>query len=114
MIPFGLLGLLVIYFLNPFLIKQIDKVDPNVLNIISIIILIIFILDLIISFTIIFNFKSTIKKTEKDSTEEITKKVKEIFLSKSILHRRLVKAFPDLKNKTKKIKEKLKARYEIK
>ena len=114
MIPFGLLGLLVIYFLNPFLIKQIDKVDPNVLNIISIIILIIFILDLIISFTIIFNFKSTIKKTEKDSTEEITKKVKEIFLSKSILHRRLVKAFPDLKNKTQKIKKKLKARYEIK
>ncbi len=111
MIPFGLLGLLVIYFLNPFLIKEIDKIDFNILNIISIIILIIFILDLIISFVIIFNFKSTIKKTERDSTEEITKKVKEIFLSKSILHRRLVNAFPNFKNRTKIIKDKLKAKY---
>ena len=105
MIPFGLLGLLVIYVINPFIINQINKIDVNILNIIFIVLLIIFILDIIISFTIIFNFKDTIKKNEKDSTEEISKKVKEIFLSKSILHRRLVHAFPDFKNIKKKIKK---------
>ena len=58
----------------------------------------VFITDFIISFKIIFKFKDTLKKTEKDATEQISKKVKEIFLSKGILYRRLIKAFPNFKH----------------
>ena len=53
-------------------------------------------IDNIVSSVIIFNFRDTIKNIEKDATEEITMKVKSIFLHKGILSRRLVKAFPTM------------------
>ena len=93
MIPFGILGVLVVYYLNPFLSNII-----NINNIIINIILIIFITDFGISFGIIENMKGTINTITKDNTEEITRKVKEIILHKSILHKRLIKAFPSLKS----------------
>ena len=98
MIPFGILGVLVVYFVNPFIYNLLSKIPFNVLNIIVYSLLIIFIIDFIISFDIIFKFKDTLKKTEKDSTEEISKRVSEVFLSKGVLYRRLVKAFPNFKN----------------
>ena len=99
MIPFGILGVLVVYFINPFINKLLLKIPINILNILFYSLLIIFVIDFIISFVIIFKFKNTLKKTEKDSTEEISNKVKEVFLSKGLLYRRLVKAFPDFKNR---------------
>lgn len=99
MIPFGILGVLVVYFVNPFIYNLLSKIPLNVLNIIVYSLLIIFIIDFIISFDIIFKFKDTLKKTEKDSTEEISKRVREVFLSKGVLYRRLVKAFPNFKNR---------------
>lgn len=99
MIPFGILGVLVVYFINPFINKLLLKIPINILNILFYSLLIIFVIDFIISFVIIFKFKNTLKKTEKDSTEEISNKVKEVFLSKGLLCRRLVKAFPDFKNR---------------
>ena len=42
---------------------------------------------------------------ELDNTEEITKKVKEILLSKSTLSRRLINAYPKLQTIKQKIKE---------
>lgn len=99
MIPFGILGLLVVYFVNPFIVNILNKIPVKTLNIVAYILLAVFITDFIISFKIIFKFKDTLKKTEKDATEQISKKVKEIFLSKGILYRRLVNAFPNLKNR---------------
>lgn len=98
MIPFGILGLLVVYFVNPFIVNILDKIPVKTLNILGIILLLIFVADFIISSKIIFKFKDTLKKTEKDATEQISKKVKEIFLSKGILYRRLIKAFPNFKH----------------
>ena len=98
MIPFGILGVLVVYFINPFINSILTKFPINVLNILFYSLLIIFVTDFIVSFIIIFKFKDTLKKTEKDSTEEISKRVKETFLSKGILYRRLVRAFPNFKN----------------
>ena len=98
MIPFGILGLLVVYFVNPFIVNILDKIPVITLNILGIILLLIFVADFIISSKIIFKFKDTLKRTEKDATEQISKKVKEIFLSKGILYRRLIKAFPNFKH----------------
>ena len=99
MIPFGILGVLVVYFVHPFISNLLSKIPLNILDILVYSILTIFIIDFIISFDIIFKFKDTLKKTEKDSTEEISKRVREIFLSKGVLYRRLVKAFPNFKNR---------------
>lgn len=98
MIPFGILGSLVVYIINPLITKIIYLIPNKQLNIISIILLIIFISDLIISMIIMFKFKGTLKTIEKDGTEEISKKVKEILRKRSYLYKRLIDAFPNFMN----------------
>ena len=100
MIPFGVLGVLVVYYLNPFIS---GFVPFN--NIIFYIILVLFILDFGVSFGIIENMKGTITTITKDSTEEITKMVKERILSKSFFHKRLLRAFPSFMSPLDKLKK---------
>ncbi len=114
MIPFGILGCLILYIVNPFFMKIISNIPPLLLNIIAIVLFIIYLADNIVSFIIIKGFKGELKKVEKDQTEEISKKVKKILTNKGILQRRLVKAFPHLKTSRealmdlqKKIEEKI-------
>lgn len=99
MLPFGLLGCLVLYLINPFFSKIINKLPVNIMVSLAFIILIIFIIDNIISFKIILGVRTTIKNVEKDATEEITAKVREILMNRSFLYRRLIKAFPNIKNR---------------
>ena len=97
MIPFGLLGSIVVYVVNPFYMKILSYIPLTVLYIISIILLTIYLVDNIISFNVINSFKKEIKKAEKDRTEEITKKIRNIISKKSLLHKRLINAFPRIK-----------------
>ncbi len=98
LVPFGLLGCLTIYGINPCLKFLFDLANDKVLNIIAIVLAIIFTIDLILSLRIISSFKDTaISFLKKDNTEEITKKVKEALLIKSVWTRRLMKAFPKAK-----------------
>ncbi len=111
-IPFGLLGLLIMYITNPFFFSLLQQI-PNVwLTVLSIFFAIVFIIDNIISFNVIANVRIATKKISKenikDNTEEITQKVKEILLSKSKLHKRLLNAFPKIESLKSKIKEKAK------
>jgi uncharacterized membrane protein len=102
MIPFGFLGVLVVYFINPFIS---NFVPFN--NVLFYIILSVFILDFGVSFGIIENMKGTISTITKDSTEEITKMVKEKILGKSFLHKRLLRAFPYIMSPIDKLKKKI-------
>lgn len=113
-IPFGLLGLFIMYVSNPFFINWIQSLPNLALNIIFWVLLIIFIIDNIISGKIITSLSSTTKKIgrELDNTEEITKKVKEILMGKSLLHRRLLNAYPKIQTVKIKIKEKIKRQVE--
>ena len=96
MIPFGILGCVMILVLNPIVFSFLKLFSKNILIIISIIIFIILIVDYVASTCIIFNFRNTISNFEKDATEEITKKVKEVFMKKGYFSRRLIKAFPTM------------------
>ena len=114
-IPFGIFGVFIIYFSNPFIIEQLNKVDPTVLDIIAIVILIIYIIDNIISGVVIFGFRKTAvqinKEGRQDNTEEITRKVREILSSKTWTYKRLINAYPKLvaiKDRIKEIKDEVK------
>lgn len=120
-IPFGLLGLFIMYVSNPFLIKNIESLPEVWLNGLFWTILVIYLIDNIISGKVITSLSSTTKKVGKelDNTEEITKKVKEILMNKSILHRRFLNAYPriqavkvKIKEKREKIKEQVRASQE--
>lgn len=107
-IIFGLLGLFIIYISNPFLLGKIELLPQKWLNILFYSALVIYIVDNIISLFVI----GYIRKAEEivykqlDNTEEITKKIKQILTERSILHRRLVNAYPKLEAARAKIKEK--------
>lgn len=92
-LAFGILGLLMMYFINPFVVKMLGFVSTKVLNIVAIIIFVIFLVDSIVSLKVISGFKKVAKSIHKDSTEEITKKVREILSKQGKLYRRLVSAF---------------------
>ncbi|MGN1337669.1 MAG: putative ABC transporter permease [Candidatus Coprovivens sp.] len=98
MIPFGILGCVVVGYVNPCLINILNKFNVSLVNIISIILMIIFVLDLILSTNIIFKFTKTMTILEKDGTEEITKMVREVFATYGKLYKRLVDAFPNVIN----------------
>lgn len=93
---FGILGLLLIYIVNPLLSDLLDKMSNKPLIIISTTLLTIFVIDFIVSMKISYKLKNTIKKLGKDNTEDFNRKIKEIVESK-ILNRRIIKAFPKLK-----------------
>ena len=94
LIPFGILGLFIMYVTNPMLFKIYQSMSEIVVHIISSV-----------------NVEGS--KLVKDNTEEITEKVKQILREKSWLHRRLINAYPNLKDirvKIKQVKEKVKDR----
>ena len=117
MLPFGILGCVVTYIINPFFINILSLIDLSILKIIALILFTIYLIDNILSFDIIFKLRNTISNIEKDSTEEISKKVRLIFQKRGGLYKRLVNAFPNmlspkerliaLKNKVNKEIEKL-------
>lgn len=100
MIPFGILGVLVVYYLNPFFSEFI-----NIPYYIFYIVLSLFFIDFCISFGIIENMRGTISSVSLDNTEEITRRVKELLISKSFFHKRLVKAFPTFKSSFDRLRE---------
>ena len=105
---FGILGLLIMYILNPFFIGKIELLPEIWLNILFWELLTIYLLDNFVSTVVIRYVKKANKIVGKDldNTEEITKKIKEILTNKSALHRRLINAYPKLEAVKIKIKEK--------
>ena len=98
MIPFGILGTLVICVINPIFEYLLNLFNFETIKITAIVLFIIYIVDYTISLIIMFGFKGTLKTVEKDGTEEITKKVKKILINKNVLYKRLVEAFPNFMN----------------
>ena len=101
-IGFGILGVMMIMFFNPLIFSIINSLSDFYLNVISIILALIFIADMIISFKIISGITSEDFGKSKDTTAEVSKKVRKVLKEKSILSKRLVNAFPDLRVKFKK------------
>ena len=103
---FGFLGVLLVYFINPFTYSIITKI-PNILFVIIFGgLFILFCVDIGISFRIISKIKFTADDMKKDNTEEITRKVKKILSKHSRLQRRLINAFPNLELIRRKIENK--------
>ena len=111
---FGILGLVIMYIVNPFIVSLISKLNSTFLSILSVTILVVLLVDMGVSLKVISGFKNVAKSIHKDSTEEITKKVREILNKRGILYKRLVSAFDfeaseklikDIKKKVKDVAE---------
>ena len=76
LLAFGVICVLVISFVNPWIFDKLYLIPKNILHILAGSLLIIYLIDTCISFKVILNFKNVTKQA-KDNTEEISKKVKE-------------------------------------
>ena len=94
---FGIGGCIVICVVNPIIVSILSMVPSVVLNVFAIILFIVIFADFLISFKVIYGFRTFTDNVKKDSTSEINKLVKKVISSKSILGKRLMQAFPDFK-----------------
>lgn len=94
---FGFAGSIILCVVNPLLLSILSMVPSLVKTILTVILFIIFVIDVLISFKVIFTFRTFTQNVRKDSTSEFNKLVKKMISSKSILGKRLMQAFPNLK-----------------
>ena len=106
---FGLLGVILVRNVNPFITSYLIKIPNNIVDIIFYILIIIFAIDNIISFKVVLKIKETTKFIKMDNTKEITEKVKAI-LGNSFLVKRLLKAFPDFRVIIKDLERKIRGK----
>ncbi len=106
---FGLLGVILVRYVNPFITSYLIKIPNNIVDIIFYILIIIFAIDNIISFKVVLKIKETTKFIKMDNTREITEKVKAI-LGNSFLVKRLLKAFPDFRVIIKDLERKIRGK----
>lgn len=95
-IPFGVGGIVMFYGTNPIILTILNMMSDKTIMFISLFLSTIFLVDLIFSFNVIITLKNISNTIRCDSTEAITKKVKEVLRSKDFLHRRLLNSFPDM------------------
>ena len=135
-ICFGLMGMVLVCFLNPYFLNLINKMNSNVRLIIVVILFIGTTIDMIITFNAMFDIRKTVLnikdktftnlfKPNTDNTEEVSKRVKSIIKDKTIIHRHITKAYSNFKIyknyflerkeeiTKRKIKERLENRYVI-
>ena len=97
MAAFGVLGMVMIYAVNPVLFKAFNAIPDNTLTIITIVLAIIFVLDIVLSTNILCLISSDIRKYDKDNTEEISTKIKNKIMEHGALYKRVILAFPAIK-----------------
>ncbi len=98
MIPFGLLSVVLVCFLTPWITSLYNLINNHHLTIINIIVFIIFITDVVITIIVLLSIRTDNKLVERDNTEEMSKKVIEVIKNQGFLFKRLLNAFPDFRH----------------
>lgn len=115
LIPFGLLGLILVYLLHPLLFGLFEKFSPLALNIVSGCLLALFLADIVISANVLSRIRTSANASGADDTEMLTHAVREELSRRSVLIRRVLRAFPYLRlYNAKLLKQMNEKRQEIK
>lgn len=97
LIPFGLLGLLLIYVLRPFIFGLFDRLSLTALNVLFYCTIAVFATDVIVSCNVLGKIRKHASSTGADDTEMLTHAVREQLGKVSLLARRTLRAYPNLR-----------------
>lgn len=111
-VAFGVLGTVLVEFVNPFVQSLVLKLNGIAFYIICAVLFVIFVTDVSISFNVMNKVKKFAFEARKDNTFEITKKVKEMLQEHGFLTKRLASAYPNLVSMVKTKKEELSRKKE--
>lgn len=92
---FGLLGVFIVKFTTPFFYHLFSNIYQPLMLALAAGLLAWLIADIALSLWLVLNVRVTVGTVERDATEEISTRVKEILMEQGKLKRRLVKAFPN-------------------
>lgn len=95
LLPFGLLGLLLVYAITPVMFSCFDLLSETMIQIICLSLSLLFLADITISTTTLVKIRVHAGKLNGDSTEKITNEVRSVLAEESALVRRMMRAFPE-------------------
>ena len=98
MVPFGLLGVAIMDGINPVFYSLVDRLSPTARHILCGVLAAGFLFDLVVSTTILSSIRQDNKVLDKDNTEEMAARVREVIASRGWAHRRLLDAFPQVRH----------------
>lgn len=109
LIPFGLLGLTMVYLVKPFLFRALDRLPSGLLTGLTIGLAALMLTDTVLSTRVLTKIRSAAESIRGDSTEAITAAVRRTLAQEGALVRRALQAFPHVHLYNRPLLEKLKA-----
>lgn len=95
MIPFGILGVIGLCYINPVLLNKFESLPNNIITFSVFVLGTLYLIDNILSFRIIYGLNDILTNVHGDSTEKVTQQVKKIIKDgNKALYSRLIMAFP--------------------
>ena len=98
MVPFGLLGMLMMYAVNPALLGLIQRLGDAARHALSGILAAGFLTDLGVSTAVLTHVRHDNRVLDRDNTEEMAAKVREAITARGWAHRRLLDAYPQVRH----------------
>ncbi|MBQ8080370.1 MAG: hypothetical protein IJ240_00570 [Clostridia bacterium] len=112
LIPFGLLGLLMVYFVKPTLFSLYARIPERALNILCYALLALLTVDTVFSAITLLRIRRGAADASGDSTEALTAAVRSALARESAAVRRVLRAFPDARLYNRQLLERLRAERE--
>ena len=107
LILFGIGGVFILNVFNPRLLALAERFDPRLFAAILIAVSILFVADVVMSYFIMNLLKQGVEKSRADKSEEIAAEVRYLLENRSVFHKRILDAYPELTFRTEKVKARL-------
>lgn len=104
---FGFGGMLIYKVFDPYIINFMSYFTYSSIKVISLVIVIVMSSDYVLSHFIIKLLKEGVENSQADDSEVIAKEVRFLLENKSILHKRIIDAYPEITFRTEKVKQRL-------
>lgn len=107
LILFGIGGVFILNVFNPRLLALAERFDPRLFAAILTAVSILFVADVVMSYFIMNLLKQGVEKSRADKSEEIAAEVRYLLENRSVFHKRILDAYPELTFRTEKVKARL-------
>lgn len=107
LILFGIGGVFILEDFNPRLLALAHRLEPRLFAAILIAVSILFVADVVMSYFIMNLLKQGVEKSRADKSEEIAAEVRYLLENRSVFHKRILDAYPELTFRTEKVKARL-------
>lgn len=107
LILFGIGGVFILEDFNPRLLALAHRLEPRLFAAILIAVSILFVADAVMSYFIMNLLKQGVEKSRADKSEEIAAEVRYLLENRSVFHKRILDAYPEITFRTEMVKARL-------